>query len=465
MNRNSARLPISTSWPGVVSGVVGTGLIALFVTVHWSLAILAGGVIWALSAVEGEWFLLLVIFMLPVGWLLDTGTLVHDVMTAMRILVAAGFFLGLFWRRELAFRQLLRPNLSRWSLAFGAVVVLSATFGTGGWTHNSTRCLIVLASSILFYFVILAWANSRERVRRLLLVLLCSTIVASAFAIVQFVAGGYTSLWLYLYPPDDEFAEWSWRATSFLKNPNSLAGYLNLVLPFALAVCAVSAGTWKKVGAVCAVLGFVALALTQSRAGLVAFGCVLVAATFVFVKRLRNRLLFMGGLVLLALSFYFVGSVVSPDRFSADPVRPVLWITAWNLFVASPYWGTGLGNFTGLYGSYIHVPWIHPDYLTVNNLYLEVLSETGVVGFGIFYSLTVSAMLGGYSHFRRSRCNLSRIVGFGLFGAMITIFVHGVLDLTLEVSPQFDILLWSIFALFVADMKVQGKLGEAAFRV
>ena len=462
MNVNSARLPISAaSWPpnaALLLGLVsGGGCIALVVVAPWSIAIFAGAMILGLSAVENEWFLPAVIFLLPVGWLLETGTFVHDVMTATRILAAIGFFLGLLWRGRLGLKGLLRANLSRLSLGFCVVVAFSATLGSGGWTHNSARCFVVVASAILFYFAVVAWANSKERIRRLLRVVLFSTVLASAFAILQFVVGGYTALWLYLYPPDEEFIEWSWRVTSFLNNPNSLAGYLNLVMPFALATSALSVGIWKKIGLLSAVLGSIALALTQSRAGLVAFGCVLVAAIFIFVRRLRNRLLLVGALVLFGSSLYLIGSAVSPERFGelGVPVRPLLWITAWDLFVESPCWGTGLGNFTGLYGSYIDVPWIRPDYLTVNNLYLEVLSETGIVGFGIFYFLAVSAIRGGYRHFRRSVSSWSRIIGFGLFGAVIAIFAHGVLDLTLEVSPQFDTLLWMIFALFVADTQVQ----------
>jgi O-antigen ligase len=416
-----------------------------------------------LSAFESEWFLLVVIFLTPVDWLPDTGMLVRDVMTAMRILVAAGFFLGLLWRGRLDLRRPLRLDLSRWSIAFAAAVALSTTFGSGGWTHNSTRCFVVVASSIMFYFVVVSWADSKERVKKLLKVLLCSTIVVSAFGILQFVFGGYTWLWQFLYPEDLEFIGWSGRVSSFLRNPNSLAGYLNLLLPFALATFVLGDGTWKRVGAVCALLGFVSLSLTQSRAGLVAFGCVLLAAIFVFVRRRRNRLLLVGGLAALALSFYSIGSAVNPEHFGGLDVgtalgRPLLWITAWDLFAGSPFWGTGLGNFTGLYGSYVHVPWIPPDQLTVNSLYLELLSETGVVGFGVFYFLSISAIRGGYLHFRHSRCNLSSIVGFGLFGAMVTVFVHGLLDLSLEVSPQFDILLWLVFALYAADVEVREKL-------
>jgi O-antigen ligase len=334
--------------------------------------------------------------------------------------------------------------------------------GTGGLTHNSARSLALIASSLCFYLGVLIWVDSHQRMQKVLQVLLWSAIFTAGFAIVQTIVGGYTSLWLYLYPPDERLAAWDWRVTSFLNYPNTLAGYLNLILPFALACYTLGTGKWKKLGLWTAVLGFVALAMTQSRAGLVAFGCAFVCAVFLFTESWRKKFLLLGGFAIFVAGFYLVGRILSPARLGDIDVaevlsRPILWVTAWNLFLRSPLCGIGLGNFTVLHGPYIQISWIPTDDLTVNNLYLEVLSETGIVGFIAFFGLVVVALQRGYRTFISATTSLERALGFGVFDAMITILVHGTLDLTLDVSPQFDTLFWIMLALLVASIRLQSR--------
>lgn len=466
MDTNSIRVSISGPSAGrsvpLILGVVSAALAGVFVVAHWSLAVLGALVIFVLSALESQLLLLTIVFLLPVVWLLDTGTVVRDVMTTIRVLVAVGFLLGRIFRSGLALKQLMQPALSMWSLAFWGAALLSVTFGAGGVTHNSARSIAVLTSSLLFYFVVLAWVDSWQRLQKILVVLLCSTIATSLFAIVQMAGGGYTSLWLYLYPPGEEFAGWTWRATSFLNSANVLAGYLNLVLPLGLACLVLGQGRWRRLGAWTVSLGFVALVFTQSRGGLVAFGSVLILAIFCFIEKWRKRLVFLTALASIAFAFYFVSSALGSEHlgeFGENAVqRLLLWASAWDFFLQSPVFGIGMGNFTGLYGPYIHLAWVRPDYLTVNNLYLEVLSETGVIGFTIFFALVWLAIRDGYRCFRRSRILLGRVLGFGLLGAMVSTLVHGNLDLTLDVSPQFDSLFWIVLALFVVGARVGSRL-------
>src|SRR5271169_1508550 len=93
------------AWGGVV--LLGGGaaiLAALFVVADWSAALFGALVVVAFSAVESEPFLLLIIFLLPIGWFArinlplggDAARL--DVPSAVRLLVVGGFFVGRLWR-------------------------------------------------------------------------------------------------------------------------------------------------------------------------------------------------------------------------------------------------------------------------------------------------------------------------------------------------------------------------------
>jgi putative inorganic carbon (HCO3(-)) transporter len=467
---NMSSLPISTSTPfterrlPLISGAAAAVLAALFILAHWSLAVCGAFIILALSATENETFLLAVIFFLPISWLLKTDFIIHDVMTAGRVLVVAGFFLGRLYRGQIGIKGLLRPAFSRWSLLFGAAVLISVIFGTGGWTHFSARSLAILASSIAFYFFILEWTDSRERVNVILSVLLWSTMATAVFAIIQEIAGGYTSFWLMLNPPApyEELADWSWRATSFLNYPNSLAAYLNLLLPLAVAFYFCGEGAWKRLGRWTAGFGVIGLVCTQSRGGISALGFVLILAILYFVKAWPKKIALFGALAVAVWALYLVGVSVSPERLSegvgvSSGGRLVLWAVAWDLFRNSQLFGVGIGNFTGMYGPYINLSWIRPDYLTVNNLYLEILSETGLLGLAAFVALIVSGIRGAFRRLVTSTDSMSRSISFGLLGALATVIVHGTVDLTLDVNPQFDTLLWMLLALFAADLALQSK--------
>ena len=443
--------------------VAGAAAAALFVFAPLSIALVGAPAILVLSAVESESFLLLVIFLMPVGWVLRADVPLRYVPVAARCLVIVGFFLGRLWRGRIDARGLLRPSVSWASLLFLGAALASAVLLRGAWTHESARSLYEMASYFGFYLLVLAWADSSQRIQKILTVLLCSTIVTAVFAIFQEIVGGYTSLWLYLNPPSDSFLPWGGRATSFLNYSNSLAGYLNLVLPFALACYALGKGKWRKLGAWTVGLGFIALVCTQSLGGLAAFGCVLILAIFCFVRPWRSRLLFLAGVCTLAIGFYVTREILNPAHVGSSvgydaASRLLLWGTAWDLFVHSPVLGVGWGNFTELYGSYVtDFSWMPQGIFAVHNIYLQFLAETGLVGFTVFSLLIFRAIRQALRQLRGSEAVLDRALAFGVLGAVLTVLVHGLADFLFQVSPQFGTLFWTLLALLVVSGRMQSE--------
>ena len=443
----------------VVLSLTSAAAAALFVLVHWSIAVFGALVLLILAAFASDRFVLFIVFLTPLSWVLSADLPVRDVMTSARLVFVVGFFLGRLFRGQLRFRHLLVSTVSKASLLFVVAASLSVLFGTEGWTHESARTMTRLISYVAFYFFVLAWADSEERVRKLATLLFASTIVVAAFGIFQEIVGGYTSLWLFLNPPDEGFVPWNNRVPSFLSYTNSLAGYLNLILPFALGCYAIgSSGEWKKLGAWTLVLGGITLGLTQSRGGLVAFGCALALAIFYFVESWRKQLVLLAGLLVLASGFYALGGVLSPTHLgeigdATGASRLLFWATAWDLWVHSPVFGVGFGNFQMLYGSYIHVSWIPEGQFGVHNLYLQLLSETGLIGFLAFVLLAFFAVREARRQLR-SKDSFNKVLGFGIIGMIATLFVHGFVDFVVEVSPQFGTLFWTLLALLAANVAI-----------
>jgi O-antigen ligase len=450
-------------------GLVGAGVAAVFLCARWSIGLVCGITILALSAAESEPFLLFLVFLLPIGWFVSLGTLTVpysrlDVATATHLLATGGFFGGRLWRSRLPARALWGLPISRASGVLTAAILLSLVFGTTGWTRDSSRSLMFFGSYVGFYFLMLVWVDSRRRLRRVCGTLLLSTILVALFGILQEVVGGYTSLWLFLNPSDLPRDPWSGRATSFLSQANSLAGYLNLVLPFALACFVLGQGKWKKLAGGALGLGFLALLSSQSIGGLVSFLLVLVLGVLCFARNRRKGLALVAGICTLVCLLYVLRSMLNPAHpaHALGPdlvVRLLLWTTAWRYFIHSPWVGVGWGNFVGLYGSDLSSfsAWIHPGALEVHNIYLQFLAETGLVGFVAFLHLIIRSWRQASRQLRSSSDFLDSALAFGVLGALLSVLVHGLVDFLFQVSPQFGTLFWVLLALLVASGGMSSK--------
>src|SRR5438093_1075958 len=389
-------------------GVLAAGVATLFVTAPWAIAVLGGAAVLTLSIVESEAVLLLAIFLMPLGWTLQWNVPVRDVCVAFRSLVIIGFFLGRLLRGQLGVRVLLRPALTQASLLFLCVAIAPALLGTGDLTLESARSLWALFTSLGFYFVILSWVDSPQRIRRILQVLLFSTIVTAVFAILQEIIGDYTSFWFFLHP-QDWLAPMEHRAPSFFANCNFLASYLNLIVPFSLAFWILGEGRWKRLGVWTTGLGAVALLCTQRLGGLVSFGGIVLLAILCFSGNWKKKLALFGAVCALAIGFFFAMQTLNPAHVGAvfaydEAIRLVLWGIAWDFFRHSPVLGVGWGNFVVLYGSYVgDISWIPAGQFQVHSIYLQLLAETGLVGFAAFFLLIFRAI---QQALRQLRCSV-----------------------------------------------------------
>lgn len=439
-------------------GIVGSGVAVLFFCAQWSIVLLGAGVMLVLSAMESEAFLLFVVYLMPLAWLLQG----HNVVLGMHAVVVAGFFAGRLLRKQVRATHLFRPIVSRASLWFLCAVAFPVILRKGELMLDSARAVCQLATYVGFYFVILAWVDSRERMRKILWSLLLSTVVAATFAIYQQIIGGYTQLWLYLYPPDGNSEPWSGRSPSFLGYSNHLASYLNLVLPFALACTVVGQGKWKKLGGWTVGLGFVALLSTQSLGGLLGFVAVLVLAIFCFARNRKKAFALLAGICALICVLYLARNILNPAHTDEGvglnaASRLLLWATAWNYFVQFPVIGVGWGNFVGLYGPDLSAfsSLISPGVLEVHNIYLQLLAETGLVGFVAFFHLIFRSWRQARTQFYSAVDPVDKGLAFGMLGALLSLLVHGFWDVPFV--AQFGTLFWVLLALLVASGRLQCK--------
>jgi O-antigen ligase len=404
-------LPIPINWhrAALLFGLAGAVLVVLASSFTWIFFLTGALAILWISATENESFLLAMIFMVPFQWRLESGL---PVASAVRAVVVVGFFLGRLLRFRMGARELVQRPM---------------------------------------------WVDTEERLRRVLGVIMTSTIVVAAFAFVQQMAGGNTSFWTSLNPGVVDVASWQGRPPSFLDTPNNLAFYLNLILPLGLACWWMGNAGQKRLGALTFCSGSVALFLTQSRGGLVALGLTVLLAVFGLVKGRGKQLVLLAGLCLLTFLMYLAGSVLSPEHLGAiedtsSLGRIILWATAWNIFADSPLFGAGLWNFHLLYREYFQVSWLPPMILGTHNMFLQLLSETGLCGFVAFLGLVIIAIRNAL-RLQRSSDQLGRLLGFAALWSFCSLLIHGLVESPLE-NPQIGTMLWILFALIAAKNRL-----------
>lgn len=158
-------------------------------------------------------------------------------------------------------------------------------------------------------------------------------------------------------------------------NPNFISELIAILLPWAC-----KKGYWKWL----IPFALFTLFMADSRTGWLA---IWVAGSFWIFK--RDRML---GLILfmIPVNLAVFGVVDVGDSIRA---RAELWFNTVFMWVDHPIFGVGLGGFNYYYPAYdsFHLPYLgdyyHPitQYAgTAHNEYLQILTETGLIGFGLF---------------------------------------------------------------------------------
>lgn len=274
-------------------------------------------------------------------------------------------------------------------LGFLGVAVLSAF--TSLWPAHALEESLVLLRYVAIYLLIVNTVESWRRLRVL-------------FAVM--VAGGcFPALGALHYAREGVMVEGN-RAgwVGIFSNPNDLAYSLVLLVPLALAL-ALDARGWRRLfpwGA--AALYSVAIFSTYSRGGMLGFGAV-VLLSFLFWSRPWARL---PGLVVGALALAFaVATFWSREEGFADLLadatvgqRLATVKAGVAMFLDNPLLGVGLGCSVIGWPEYAPPNAFSQGWLHSHNTFVQVLSETGLLGTVLFLSLFGFALVHGH---RRAR--------------------------------------------------------------
>lgn len=392
------------------------------------------------------------VFLLPWLPLVDLNLPVRDVSLILHFALFAGIAVQVVRKDRPIHDWLMGSRLKKGIWVFAGISTASFLHSELSASLDSSRTLIVLLSYVAIFFAIDGWLEDETQLVVVLKLLFISTIVVALFGFYQTLNGGYTDLYFMIYPSDKEsIVPWDGRINSLLLGYNSLAGYLNLVIPSSIA-CAFLAKDrlLRFLAIVCSFTGIFALLLTQSRGGIVALASILVLAVWFLVPRLITRVQIVAAgafaCMLLVESLSVLARFHRVFNNSEAASRIFIWAAAVALFAAHPVLGVGYGNYRFMYADYAFVSGAIEGRADAHNIYLQLLAETGVVGFASFFVLLWFAVSPALKYVR-ARNVLPRIVALGILGAITGTLVHGTVDYLFRVCPQFGALFFLILGL------------------
>ena len=231
------------------------------------------------------------------------------------------------------------------------------------------------------------------------------------------------------------------RPIGLLLNPNTHAALLVMILlPWALRYALNPKATNVQLGLICSIslLFSFALGLIQSR------GALLILATGLFfliiiINRYKlsyKQTIFLSLSIILGymLSDFFIKELLFQRLFkvfeiqsytATDAGRHLVWLPAWQMYLARPIFGWGLGAFALLFAQYKAPLTQEPGYFTHND-YLQFLVELGPVGLLLFLVFVFYTARKLYYLLQKQEATLStnKIEAFILLTPCIGLLVH-----------------------------------------
>jgi O-antigen ligase len=257
-------------------------------------------------------------------------------------------------------------------------------------------------------------------------------------------------------------------------NTTYFAGYLVLTLPIAATAMITGTGGTKKFFGAAALLVVIAylLILTESRiawAGAIVSGILFITVNY---SKPRTRWIVWGIVLAGGVIVYFLFPEIIQRRlttvFTKSPEstltrRLFFYEGALRAFFASPFIGNGIGNFT-MFLARFRSPdyWIYKSEDLVphaHNEYLEILSETGIIGLALFCAILVL-------YFRnigksiKGRSGTNRTIMAGFFCGITGVLIDNLASLNLRTIPV-GMGFWMVMALSLR----QGELAVKSFSI
>jgi putative inorganic carbon (HCO3(-)) transporter len=397
-----------------------------------------------LSKKKIEVLLLLLTFLTPLIFTFRATTYNIPKIAAVEILA---FFAFVLWLMNISFTRQFRIINSPLNLPILAFLIweIASVF----WAANRFETMeVVFFNTALAAIYFMALGNAGNA-RAFVTVMIAAGSIVSIYGILQYLGIDFTT-------PK------STPLVSTLGNVNFAGEYLSMIIPLSVAMVFHSRGKTPKIAfGTTTALMLTHLLLAKSRgawAGLAGAGIILLFLNPA-KKGYLKPLLYLALTIAVAFSIIYTvsgsGGISSIKeeavsvlnmRQSSILFRFLVWKSALRMIRESPLTGTGAGNFKIIYPLYRsseewHVSGINARVVEAHNDYLQIASELGLIGLGIFIWLLVNAL-----RIFKKLLKTESILITGLLASVISMLISAVFEFPFH-NPATALTFWMILGI------------------
>ncbi len=308
--------------------------------------------------------------------------------------------------------------------------------------------LLKVISYALIFLVILNSIKSRQQIARILSVIITVGFLMGIFFIMRYFGA---------------------RAPRGIINPDHFSGYLGMIIPLALGLIFIPSLTVNRYTLYakrfllffCAIVMSTALFFTMSRGGMFSFitGLLVMAGLLLTRKSIKKKGWILSAVVIfIILTIAWLGATPVIEKILSIKVeiaslyfggRLPIWQGTLEIIKDYPVFGTGFGTFNYIFPKYQPSNIIKKHYSYAHSDFLELLSETGFIGFSLFAVCILVSAVWLIHRFSKRHDPFVICLSIGFLGSLSSIFVHSFTDFNLHI-PANAILISIILALFIS---------------
>lgn len=248
-----------------------------------------------------------------------------------------------------------------------------------------------------------------------------------------------------------------------LQDPNYFGALLAFLLPIAAGRAVFGPGRgMQAAGLIASLILIAAVILTGSRGAMIAVVVGFAAFLFTLDRRRALTLVALLGVAAVVVGMVFSQQVLTRFALVYEPSvsgfandisvegRLASWKVAWQLFSDHPWLGIGAGNFNDYFqNTALNLGLIfRGEGRSPHSLYLEALSELGIVGLGLMLTILIAALMGAVRASRAlvaggriSVAHDAQSFGIGLLSYLVaSVFLH----------DAYPLMLWTIIGTGIA---------------